>query len=87
MSTHILADVERVADVIGIIDQGKMVTSARKDVLMEQYALPMFGIEVAREGLLDSIRQEGLVIDRFEAIRPSLEDIFQKLVGDKEKIL
>jgi ABC-2 type transport system ATP-binding protein len=126
MSTHILADVERVCDMIGIINKGKMVTTARQDALMEQYVLPMFEVEAvpgaaqaiqawqaklagfpwyeactisghtvriqvkdleaARSGLLDSIRQEGLAIDRFEAVRPSLEDVFLKLVGDKEQV-
>jgi ABC-2 type transport system ATP-binding protein len=127
MSTHILADVERVCDTIGIINHGRMVTTARQDVLMDQYVLPVFEVEgvpgaepairswegklarfpwfesgnvtehtariqvkdleAARSGLLDFICQEGLVIDRFEAARPSLEDIFLKLVGEKETVL
>jgi ABC-2 type transport system ATP-binding protein len=126
MSTHILADVERVCDMICIINKGKMVTTARQDDLMEQYVLPLFEVEAvpgsaqaiqdwqaklagfpwyeactitghtirirvkdleaARTGLLDSIRQEHLAIDRFEAVRPSLEDVFLKLVGDKEQV-
>jgi ABC-2 type transport system ATP-binding protein len=121
MSTHILADVERVCDMIGIINHGKLVTAARRDELMDQYVLPVFEVEgvpgaesaiqtweeklkkfpwfesgnvnahtarvqvkdleLARFGLLDSIRQAGLVIDRFEAVRPSLEDVFLKLVS------
>jgi ABC-2 type transport system ATP-binding protein len=121
MSTHILADVERVCDTIGIINHGKMVTAAGREELMDQYVLPVFEVEgvpgtesalqgwkeklsrfpwfeagnvnahtvrvqvkdleAARFGLLDSIRQAGLVIDRFEAVRPSLEDVFLKLVA------
>jgi ABC-2 type transport system ATP-binding protein len=121
MSTHILADVERVCDTIGIINHGKMVTAARREELMDQYVLPVFEVEgipgaesdlqaweeklnrfpwfeagnvsahtarvqvkdleAARFGLLDSIRQAGLSIDRFEAVRPSLEDVFLKLVA------
>jgi len=124
MSTHILADVERVCDRIGIINRGKLVTSARREDLLEQYVLPIFEIEgvpgtetamqawqeklaafpwfesgnvsgqtarilvrdvdTARSGLLESIQQAGLAIDRFEAVRPSLEDVFLKLVGEKE---
>ena len=38
-------------------------------------------VEEARWGLLDSIRQAALAIDRFEAVRPSLEDVFLKLVS------
>jgi hypothetical protein len=44
-------------------------------------------LEAARSGLLDSIRQEGLAINRFEAARPSLEEIFLKLVSVKESIV
>ena len=120
MSTHILADVERVCDMIGIINHGKLVTAAPREALMDQYVLPVFEVEgipgaesavrsweeglkkfpwyefgnisahtarvqvkdleAARMGLLDSIRQAGLTIDRFEAVRPSLEDVFLKLV-------
>jgi ABC-2 type transport system ATP-binding protein len=121
MSTHILADVERVCDTIGIINHGKMVIAAGREELMDQYVLPVFEVEgipgaesdlqaweeklnrfpwfesgnvsahtvrvqvkdlgSARFGLLDSIRQAGLAIDRFEAVRPSLEDVFLKLVA------
>jgi ABC-2 type transport system ATP-binding protein len=126
MSTHILADVERVCDRIGIINQGKMITSARREELMDQYVLPIFEVEgvpgtesamrawqekldafpwfesgtvkdhtarilvkdleAARFGLLEAIRQSSLAIDRFEAVRPSLEDVFLKLVGEKEDL-
>jgi ABC-2 type transport system ATP-binding protein len=126
MSTHILADVERVCDRIGIINHGKMVTSARREDLLEQYVLPIFEVEgvpgtesvmrawqeklaafpwfesgnvsdqtarilvrdvdAARFGLLDTIQQAGLAIDRFEVVRPSLEDVFLKLVGEKEDL-
>jgi ABC-2 type transport system ATP-binding protein len=122
MSTHILADVERVCDTIGIINHGRMVTTARRETLMDQYVLPIFEVEgvpgsesavraweqtlhqypwfesmnvnshtarvqvkdleAARLGLLDSIRQADLCIDRFEAVRPSLEDVFLKLVTE-----
>ena len=41
-------------------------------------------LEAARFDLLESIRQEGLAIDRFEVVRPSLEDVFLKLVDEKE---
>lgn len=124
MSTHILADVERVCDRIGVINHGKLVTAARRDELLEQYVLPIFEVEgkpgtgsaiqawqeklstfswfesgnlsdhtarilvkdleAARFDLLESIRQTGLAIDRFEVVRPSLEDVFLKLVDEKE---
>ncbi|MGE5224951.1 MAG: ATP-binding cassette domain-containing protein [Omnitrophica WOR_2 bacterium] len=45
MSTHILADVERVCDTIGIINQGKLVVEARQDELLASYTIPAFELE------------------------------------------
>lgn len=50
MSTHILADVERVCDTVGIINRGKMVTIASRDTLLARYAVPAFEIEVDPQG-------------------------------------
>ena len=38
MSTHILSDVERVCDTLGIIDQGRLVTVATVEELRQRYA-------------------------------------------------
>ena len=46
MSTHILGDVERVCDTVGIINRGKLVTAAPRDSLLAQYAVPAFEVEV-----------------------------------------
>ncbi len=46
MSTHILADVERVCDTVGIINHGKLVTAAPREALLAQYAIPAFEVEV-----------------------------------------
>jgi len=46
MSTHILADVERVCDTIGIINHGKLVVTSPREALLEQYAIPAFEVEV-----------------------------------------
>lgn len=51
MSTHILADVERVCDTVGILNQGKLVIEARQDDLLARYTLPAFEIEVEPAGL------------------------------------
>lgn len=59
LSTHILADVERVCDMIGIIRKGRMVIEARREDLLERYALPIFEVE-ADDGFGDwpeSVRQ------------------------------
>jgi ABC-2 type transport system ATP-binding protein len=124
MSTHILADVERVCDTVGIINRGKLVTAAPRDVLLAQYAIPAFEVEVdaqteaillpwsealrraawvktisvegliarvivsdveaAKRELLASITQAGLILTRYEVVRPSLEDVFMQLVGQEE---
>jgi ABC-2 type transport system ATP-binding protein len=45
MSTHILADVERVCDRVGIITEGKLVAEAPTDALIARYATPVFEVE------------------------------------------
>ncbi|MBN2439971.1 MAG: ABC transporter ATP-binding protein [Spirochaetales bacterium] len=40
MSTHILEDVERICDHIGIINQGRIITMEKTSVLKEKYAPP-----------------------------------------------
>jgi ABC-2 type transport system ATP-binding protein len=48
MSTHILADVGRVCDTVGIINRGKLVTQSPQKELLERYAVPAFEVEVDR---------------------------------------
>ena len=38
LSSHILADVERICDTIGIIQQGELMLVSGRDELLEQYA-------------------------------------------------
>jgi len=125
MSTHILADVERVCDTIGIIARGKMVTEAKQEALIARYAVPAFevesvngfgdringwaetlrktgwvktvtvadqtariivnDVETAQRELLASAVQAGLVLTRYEMVKPSLEDVFLRLVGEGEQ--
>lgn len=122
MSTHILADVERICDHVAILNHGKLVVSATVAELQERYARPTYEIEleprqdagaealetllraapwaegVTREG--DTLRvgardiraasyglaplcaQAGVAVARLERGRPSLEDIFLRLVGE-----
>jgi ABC-2 type transport system ATP-binding protein len=122
MSTHILADVERVCDTVAIIDQGRLLAEAPQRELLGRYAVPAFevevenglaeqlaawtetlrphswaasvsldrgtarvvvnDVEVARRELLASALAAGLVLDRYEMVRPSLEDVFLRLVED-----
>jgi ABC-2 type transport system ATP-binding protein len=46
LSTHILADVERVCDVVGIIQQGRLILQERREALLARYASPLLEIEV-----------------------------------------
>jgi ABC-2 type transport system ATP-binding protein len=125
MSTHILADVERVCDTVGIIDQGKLVIESQQEQLLERYVVPAFELETEDrfaqdlQAWADSIRtlkwvasvstdghharvvvadvetakrelmalavQSGLLLTRYEIVRPSLEDVFMKLVGEGGK--
>jgi ABC-2 type transport system ATP-binding protein len=63
LSTHILADVERVCDEIGIIDKGRLIVQDKRDTLLSRYATPL--IEVATEngfnGWLDWARKQPFV--------------------------
>jgi ABC-2 type transport system ATP-binding protein len=121
MSTHILADVERVCDSVGIIANGRMVAQGPSQSLLERYAVPAFELEAdtggeaalaawvetqqvqpwlanasvnglharlqvtdmqaAKQALLPSAVQAGLVFTRYEMVKPSLEDVFLRLVG------
>ncbi len=45
MSSHILADVERVCDVVGIIDKGRLVIESGVEELRQRFAHPVFEIE------------------------------------------
>ena len=45
MSTHILSDVERVCDTVGIIDRGKLVTQSTVEELRQRYARSAFELE------------------------------------------
>jgi ABC-2 type transport system ATP-binding protein len=119
MSTHILADVERVCDVVGIINKGRMVVQSQREELLERYAVPAFEMEAddrtaltqwseslrsiawvtgitpqnggvrvtvkdtqaAKQNLLKQAIEAGMILNRFEEVRPSLEDVFLQLVG------
>jgi len=62
MSTHILQDVERVCDTVGIIDHGKLVVEAPQAELLDRYTVPAFeleceeGSEQAFETVLEALR-------------------------------
>lgn len=115
-SSHILADVDRVCDTIGIIHEGELLLTAARDELLAQYATNAIQLEfdrqsrplaaafaphieaqpwasgvtvengglrvvvtdtaVAKQGLLSLVVEHGLVLNKYEWVRPSLEDVF-----------
>jgi len=122
MSTHILADVERVCDTIAIVARGRLLTQAPRETLLHRYAVPAFeletdpgaapalaqwaesvralawigsvavegaaarivvhDVEVAKRELLPAALAAGLTLTRYQLVRPSLEDVFLRLVGE-----
>jgi ABC-2 type transport system ATP-binding protein len=126
MSTHILADVERVCDTVGIINRGRLVIEAAREALLAQYAVPALEVEVdeksasqltpwsetlqhepwvktishqglvvrvivndidmAKKMLLASAAQTGMLLNKYEVVKPSLEDVFLQLVGEEEAV-
>lgn len=125
MSTHILTDVERVCDTVGVIHHGQLVVGAPKEELIREYALPVFevdcdrssvgqfaplvddlrtapwvktvsvdektarvvvnDVEKAKRELMDRAVRSGVVLTRYEMVRPSLEDVFLQLVGERKE--
>ena len=123
-STHVLSDVERICDRIGILDHGRLATEGPLADLLARYALPLYRIELepgqeaalgaligilratpwidhvaemagsvtvsvtdeaaASAGLLPMVVAAGVRLAAFERVRPSLEDVFLRLVGRAE---
>lgn len=57
-STHILSDVERICDYVGILDQGELVVSGRLNELKEHYAKDQIEIEFYGEAELIHFTKE-----------------------------
>ncbi|MFO7697128.1 MAG: ABC transporter ATP-binding protein [Anaerolineae bacterium] len=133
ISTHILADVERICDQVAIIARGRLLAQADQEELRRRYAVPAFEIALAVDApdataLAETLRArpwaaevtlaeggapgstsgttlrvtagdvaqarrelpallaplgEGLV--RYEQVRPTLEDVFARLVEQGEE--
>ncbi|NIM95510.1 MAG: ATP-binding cassette domain-containing protein [Anaerolineales bacterium] len=54
MSTHILDDVERICDTIGILDRGRLIVVDSREDLIRQYAVPI--IEVVFDAEPEAVR-------------------------------
>jgi ABC-2 type transport system ATP-binding protein len=115
-SSHILGDVERVCDTIGIIHEGELLTVETRDELLARHATNVLLLEVAREclplssaflaaleaqpwtasvsvleaqlrlavhdtavarqSILPLVVQHGVTLNKYEWVRPTLEEIF-----------
>jgi ABC-2 type transport system ATP-binding protein len=120
-STHVLTDIERICDRVGIIDHGRLVTEGPLDELLARFAMPLYRLEpepdqaaaidsltarlretpwiddirvdtariivsvsdegAASAGLLPLVVAAGVRLASFERVRPTLEDVFLRLVG------
>jgi ABC-2 type transport system ATP-binding protein len=119
VSSHILQDVERVCDTIGIIHKGELIIVASRDELLDKYPVNVVEFKINRnsmplsEAYLTSLDQkhwvtgitqegnlirvtvsdlsigkqkllpltveQGIILDKYEWVRPSLEEIFLKI--------
>ncbi|TMC08777.1 MAG: ABC transporter ATP-binding protein [Chloroflexi bacterium] len=50
VSTHILADVERVCDRVAILDHGRLLAESEIDVLLDRHAAPAYEVELRHAG-------------------------------------
>jgi ABC-2 type transport system ATP-binding protein len=122
-STHVLADVERICDRVGILDRGRLVTEGPLTELLDRHALPIYRVDPepdqaqavgllvtalraadwttdvtvdhgtvrvsvrdpgrASRELLPAIVAARLAIAGVERVRPTLEDVFLHLTGDR----
>jgi len=116
LSSHILADVERVCDTIGVIHEGRLLLVERRDRQLSQYAvnvailefetvnptsldelviefqrtpwttsvtvdgnelrLSVSDVNRAKQEILNIVVGRQLILNRYEWVRPSLEDVF-----------
>ncbi len=83
MSSHILADIERVCDRVAIINRGRLIVEASLEELQASYALPIVVVQVEQadpsglEALLERIRAQSwasnVTLDRDE-LRVGIRD-------------
>jgi ABC-2 type transport system ATP-binding protein len=117
LSSHILDDVERVCDTLGVIRQGELLLVTGRNELLGQYApdtalivfetgaipvslnvdlesqswvtavqqeefnlrVTVNDLQIGKQQLFPFIAQQGLIVNHFEWLRPTLEDVFLAL--------
>lgn len=126
LSSHILGDVERVCDTIGVIHEGKLARLAGREELLSEYAQNAALLEFEAEGtaslepflarlqeepwvlghheeagavrisvadvtagkkaLLPLVLEYGLTLNRYEWVRPTLEEVFLSISGQQASV-
>jgi ABC-2 type transport system ATP-binding protein len=81
MSTHILADVERVCDRVAILDHGRLVAEAGQAELREKYATPVFEVELEGAGAAETLRAQ-IAGERWLAQAMAQGDTLRVVAGD-----
>ncbi len=83
LSTHILADAERVCDEVAIMDKGQLLVKASVEELRQRYAPPIFEMEFEEcpEPLMASLNSLPWV-HRVDVVRRQQESLLRVLVDD-----
>jgi ABC-2 type transport system ATP-binding protein len=121
LSSHILADVERVCDTLGVIHEGHLLLVEERERLLANYAnnvamlefdsasqpineqlleelrrigwmtsvtvdggsvrLTVNDLAAAKRELLDILASHAVILNRYEWVRPTLEDVFLTISG------
>jgi ABC-2 type transport system ATP-binding protein len=84
-STHITTDLERIADYITFLNNGKVVFSKPKDEIMEEYSIVKGGTELLTKELRDHFIGIRETSTGFSALT-SNADALRKQCGDKIKL-
>lgn len=82
-SSHMMADVERVADRVGILHEGRMIVDARHDALRERVQRRFARCSVDARGLVGEI--PGLL--RAKPVRDGYELLCLDMEGEREDVL
>lgn len=82
-STHILTDVERICDRVGVLNGGELVLSGEIESLKKQYAKDRILMEFAAEQkkeVLEALKEKHLEPLHTEVVEPSLEKLFLEVI-------
>lgn len=74
-STHILSDVERICDTIGIIHHGKIALECKMDDLHKKYASQSVLIEIGKIDKVQELKQKLLKFDFIKSIRAQKNEL------------